>query len=158
MRCIYCNSPDSKVLDSRPVEDGNGIRRRRECIVCKKRFTTYEKSEQAPIIVIKKNGKRDLFDKDKLLRGILKSCQKTNVGFEAIEKMVDEIERDLHNVGEKEIKSDLIGQMVMNHLQQLDPVAYVRFASVYREFKDVETFREEIESLLNTKNKKNSRS
>lgn len=158
MRCIYCNSPDSKVLDSRPVEDGNGIRRRRECIVCKKRFTTYEKAEQAPIIVIKKNGKRDLFDKEKLLRGILKSCQKTNVGFEAIEKMVDEIERDLHNVGEKEIKSELIGQMVMNHLQKLDPVAYVRFASVYREFKDVETFREEIESLLNTKNKKNSRS
>ncbi len=158
MRCIYCNSPDSKVLDSRPVEDGNGIRRRRECIVCKKRFTTYEKAEQAPIIVIKKNSKRDLFDKDKLLRGILKSCQKTNVGFEAIEKMVDEIERDLHNVGEKEIKSELIGQMVMNHLQKLDPVAYVRFASVYREFKDVETFREEIESLLNTKNKKNSRS
>ncbi|MPM97705.1 Transcriptional repressor NrdR [bioreactor metagenome] len=158
MRCIYCNSPDSKVLDSRPVEDGNGIRRRRECIVCKKRFTTYEKAEQAPIIVIKKNGKRDLFDKDKLLRGILKSCQKTNVGFEAIEKMVDEIERDLHNVGDKEIKSELIGQMVMNHLQKLDPVAYVRFASVYREFKDVETFREEIESLLNTKNKKNSRS
>lgn len=158
MRCIYCNSPDSKVLDSRPVEDGNGIRRRRECIVCKKRFTTYEKAEQAPIIVIKKNGKRDLFDKDKLLRGILKSCQKTNVGFDAIEKMVDEIERDLHNIGEKEIKSELIGQMVMNHLQKLDPVAYVRFASVYREFKDVETFREEIESLLNTKNKKNSRS
>ena len=158
MRCIYCNSPDSKVLDSRPVEDGNGIRRRRECIVCKKRFTTYEKAEQSPIIVIKKNGKRDLFDKEKLLRGILKSCQKTNVGFEAIEKMVDEIERDLHNVGEKEIKSELIGQMVMNHLEKLDPVAYVRFASVYREFKDVETFREEIESLLNTKNKKNSRS
>lgn len=158
MRCIYCNSPDSKVLDSRPVEDGNGIRRRRECIVCKKRFTTYEKAEQAPIIVIKKNGKRDLFDKDKLLRGILKSCQKTNVGFDAIEKMVDEIERDLHNVGEKEIKSELIGQLVMNYLQKLDPVAYVRFASVYREFKDVETFREEIESLLNTKNKKNSRS
>lgn len=158
MRCIYCNSPDSKVLDSRPVEDGNGIRRRRECTVCKKRFTTYEKAEQAPIIVIKKNGNRDLFDKDKLLRGILKSCQKTNVGFEAIEKMVDEIDRDLHNVGEKEIKSELIGQMVMNHLQKLDPVAYVRFASVYREFKDVETFREEIESLLNTKNKKNSRS
>jgi len=154
MRCIYCNSPDSKVLDSRPVEDGNGIRRRRECIVCKKRFTTYEKSEQAPIIVIKKNGKRDLFDKDKLLRGILKSCQKTNVSFELIEKMVDEIERDLHNVGEKEIKSDLIGQMVMSHLQKLDPVAYVRFASVYREFKDVETFREEIESLLKTNNKK----
>lgn len=158
MRCIYCNSPDSKVLDSRPVEDGNGIRRRRECIVCKKRFTTYEKAEQAPIIVIKKNGKRDLFDKDKLFRGILKSCQKTNVGFEAIEKMVDEIERDLHNVGEKEIKSELIGQMVMDHLQKLDPVAYVRFASVYREFKDVETFREEIESLLNNKNKKNGRS
>lgn len=154
MRCIYCNSPDSKVLDSRPVEDGNGIRRRRECIVCKKRFTTYEKAEQAPIIVIKKNGKRDLFDKDKLLRGIIKSCQKTNVSFDAIEKMVDEIERDLHSVGEKEIKSELIGQMVMNHLQKLDPVAYVRFASVYREFKDVETFREEIESLLNTKNKK----
>ena len=156
MRCIYCNSPDSKVLDSRPIEDGNGIRRRRECIVCRKRFTTYEKAEQTPLIVIKKNGNRALFDKEKLLKGILKSCQKTNVSFDTIEAMVDEIEKDLLSSGDKEITSELIGQMVMTHLQQIDPVAYVRFASVYREFKDVETFRKEIESILDTKNKKNN--
>lgn len=158
MRCIYCNSPDSKVLDSRPIDEGAGIRRRRECIVCKKRFNTFERAEKTPLIVIKKNNRRDLFDKEKLLKGILRSCQKTNVSFEVIEAMVDEIEKDLLNSGEKEIKSDLIGQMVMNHLQKVDPVAYVRFASVYREFKDVETFRKEIESILDTKNKKNSRS
>lgn len=158
MRCVYCNSPDSKVLDSRPIEDGNGIRRRRECIVCKKRFNTYEKAEIMPLIVIKKNEKRDLFDKEKLLKGILKSCQKTNVGFEAMEQMVDEIEKELLNRGEREVSSELIGEMVMDQLQRIDPVAYVRFASVYREFRDVETFRKEIESLLDSKNKKNSRS
>ena len=158
MRCIFCNSPDSKVLDSRPIEDGYVIRRRRECIVCKKRFTTYEKAEETSIIVVKKNGRRDLFDKDKLLKGILRACQKTSVTLETVEEIVNEIERELLNSGNKEVKSELIGELVMNHLQKVNPVAYVRFASVYREFKDVETFRKEIDSLLKIKKNNNSRS
>ncbi len=158
MRCIFCNSPDSKVLDSRHIEDGNAIKRRRECIVCKKRFTTYEKAEETSIIIVKKNGRRDLFDKDKLLKGILKACQKTKVTMEQAEDMVNEIERQLLNNGSKEVKSELIGQLVMDQLQKVDPVAYVRFASVYREFKDVETFRKEIDSLLKTKKNDDSRS
>ena len=158
MRCIFCNSPDSKVLDSRHIEDGNAIKRRRECIVCKKRFTTYEKAEETSIIIVKKNGRRDLFDKDKLLKGILKACQKTKVTMEQAEDMVNEIERQLLNNGSKEFKSELIGQLVMDQLQKVDPVAYVRFASVYREFKDVETFRKEIDSLLKTKKNDYSRS
>lgn len=158
MRCIFCNSPDSKVLDSRHIEDGNAIKRRRECIVCKKRFTTYEKAEETSIIIVKKNGRRDLFDKDKLLKGILKACQKTKVTMEQAEDMVNEIERQLLNNGSKEFKSELIGQLVMDQLQKVDPVAYVRFASVYREFKDVETFRKEIDSLLKTKKNDDSRS
>ncbi|MCI0502116.1 MAG: transcriptional regulator NrdR [Fusobacteria bacterium] len=158
MRCIFCNSPDSKVLDSRHIEDGNAIKRRRECIVCKKRFTTYEKAEETSIIIVKKNGRRDLFDKDKLLKGILKASQKTKVTMEQAEDMVNEIERQLLNNGSKEVKSELIGQLVMDQLQKVDPVAYVRFASVYREFKDVETFRKEIDSLLKTKKNDDSRS
>lgn len=158
MRCIYCNSPDSKVLDSRPIEDGYVIRRRRECIVCKKRFTTYEKAEKISLIVVKKDGKRDLFDKDKLLKGILNACQKTSVTLEEVEQIVNEIERELLNAGEKEVKSELIGELVMNHLEKINPVAYVRFASVYREFKDVETFRKEIDSILKTKKNNSSRS
>lgn len=154
MRCIYCNSPDSKVLDSRPVDEGSGIRRRRECVVCKRRFNTYERAEMTPLIVIKKNRSRDLFDKEKLLKGILRACQKTDVTFEAIERMADDIEKELLTRGEKEVPSELIGELVMNQLQQVDPVAYVRFASVYREFKDVETFRKEIESNLKTKKQK----
>ena len=158
MRCIFCNSFDLKVLDSRHIEDGNAIKRRRECIVCKKRFTTYEKAEETSIIIVKKNGRRDLFDKDKLLKGILKACQKTKVTMEQAEDMVNEIERQLLNNGSKEFKSELIGQLVMDQLQKVDPVAYVRFASVYREFKDVETFRKEIDSLLKTKKNDDSRS
>ena len=140
MRCIFCNSPDSKVLDSRPIEDGYVIRRRRECIVCKKRFTTYEKAEETSLIVVKKNGKRDLFDKDKLLKGILRACQKTSVTLDAVEEIVNEIEKELLNSGDKEVKSELIGELVMNHLQKVNPVAYVRFASVYRQFRDINTF------------------
>ena len=153
MRCIYCNSPDSKVLDSRPVDEGSGIRRRRECIVCKRRFNTYERAEKTPLIVIKKNRRRDLFDKEKLLKGILRACQKTDVSFEAIEKMADDIEKELMTRGEKEIPSELIGELVMNQLQQIDPVAYVRFASVYREFKDVNTFFDELRKAVEKKKK-----
>lgn len=152
MRCVFCGSLDSKVLDSRPAEDGYAIRRRRECIECKKRFTTYEKVEQMPLVVVKKNGERDLFDRDKLLKGLLKACEKTNVSYDTIEIIAAEIERDLLSGTEKEISSQLIGEKVMDALQSVDPVAYVRFASVYREFKDVETFMNEIETLL--KNKK----
>ena len=148
MRCIFCNSPDSKVLDSRPIEDGYVIRRRRECIVCKKRFTTYEKAEETSLIVVKKNGKRDLFDKDKLLKGILRACQKTSVTLDTVEEIVNEIEKELLNSGDKEVKSELIGELVMNHLQKVNPVAYVRFASVYREFKDVNTFMDELKKIL----------
>ena len=158
MRCIFCNSPDSKVLDSRPIEDGYVIRRRRECIVCKKRFTTYEKAEETSLIVVKKNGKRDLFDKDKLLKGILRACQKTSVTLDTVEEIVNEIEKELLNSGDKEVKSELIGELVMNHLQKVNPVAYVRFASVYREFKDVETFRKELDTLLTNKKNNSSRS
>ncbi|AMP20178.1 transcriptional regulator NrdR [endosymbiont 'TC1' of Trimyema compressum] len=160
MRCVFCGSLDSKVLDSRPADDGYAIRRRRECIECKKRFTTYEKIEQMPLVVVKKNGERDLFDREKLVKGLLKACEKTNVSYDTIETIVAEIERDLLSGTEKEISSQLIGEKVMDALQSVDPVAYVRFASVYREFKDVETFMNEIETLLkNTKNDSiNSRS
>ena len=152
MRCVFCGSLDSKVLDSRPAEDGYAIRRRRECIECKKRFTTYEKIEQMPLVVVKKNGERDLFEREKLVKGLLKACEKTNVSYDTIETIAAEIERDLLSGTEKEISSQLIGEKVMDALQSVDPVAYVRFASVYREFKDVETFMNEIETLLkNTK-------
>lgn len=148
MRCVFCGSLDSKVLDSRPADDGYAIRRRRECIECKKRFTTYEKIEQMPLVVVKKNGERDLFDREKLIKGVLKACEKTNVSYDIIETITAKIERDLLSRTEKEISSQLIGQKVMDALQSVDPVAYVRFASVYREFKDVETFMNEIEMLL----------
>ena len=160
MRCVFCGSLDSKVLDSRPADNGYAIRRRRECIECKKRFTTYEKIEQMPLVVVKKNGERDLFDREKLVKGLFKACEKTNVPYDTIETIAAEIERDLLSETEKEISSQLIGEKVMDALQSVDPVAYVRFASVYREFKDVETFMNEIETLLkNTKNDSiNSRS
>ena len=161
MRCVFCGSLDSKVLDSRPADDGYAIRRRRECIECKKRFTTYEKNEEVPLVVVKKNGERDLFDQEKLIKGLLKACEKTNVSYSTIENIVIKIERDLLNETEKEVSSQLIGKKVMDALQLVNPVAYVRFASVYREFKDVETFMNEIEMLLkNTKNNsfKNGRS
>lgn len=151
MRCIYCGGNDSKVLDSRPSEDGFAIRRRRECTTCKKRFTTYEKIEENTLVIVKKDNTRDLFDRDKIVRGIVKACEKTSVSYETAEAIALEIEKDLLNAGVKEVKSELIGERVMEALQKVDEVAYVRFASVYREFKDVETFMAEIQSLLKTK-------
>lgn len=148
MKCPYCSFTDSKVVDSRPTDEGQSIRRRRECIECKKRFTTYEKIEEVPIIVVKKNGNRESYDRNKILNGIIKSCEKRPVSIKDIEKIVDEIEIELSNSLEKEITSVTIGEMVMNKLKDVDEVAYVRFASVYRQFKDLNTFMSELKKLL----------
>lgn len=148
MRCPFCENPDTRVIDSRPTEEGHAIRRRRECDSCSKRFTTYEKVEEMNFMVIKKDGSREPFDRNKVLNGIIKACEKRPVAITDIEKIVDDIERGLNNMMEKEVESKLIGEVIMEHLKNLDEVAYVRFASVYRQFKDVNTFIAEIEKLL----------
>lgn len=148
MRCPFCENPDTRVIDSRPTEEGHAIRRRRECDSCSKRFTTYEKVEEMIFMVIKKDGSREAFDRKKVMNGIIKACEKRPVSIASIEKIVDEIERGLNNMMEKEVESKLIGEVIMEHLKALDEVAYVRFASVYRQFKDVNTFVAEIEKLL----------
>lgn len=148
MRCPFCNAQDSSVLDSRPAEDGLSIRRRRECKVCKKRFTTYEKYETMPLFVIKKDGNREPFDRQKLEKGILSSCNKRPVPADKIGQMVDDIEMKLSATDKKEIPSSFIGELVMEGLKGLDEVAYIRFASVYRDFKDVSTFVEEVSKIL----------
>ncbi|NLX60968.1 MAG: transcriptional regulator NrdR [Tissierellia bacterium] len=151
MNCPFCNYHETKVVDSRPTDEGQAIRRRRECLRCLKRFTTYEKMEKTPLIVIKKDGNRQLYDRNKILNGILKACEKRPVPLTKIEELVDEIEKDLYNSMEKEVTSEMIGQMVMNKLKEVDEVSYVRFASVYRQFKDINTFMEELKKLLNEK-------
>ena len=148
MRCPYCEHSESKVIDSRESKNGLLIRRRRECLACKKRFTTYEKIEEIPYMVIKKDGSRQPFDSQKLLRGLVKACEKRPVPLAKLEEIVEEIESKVQNGPEKEMKASKIGQFVMKRLKALDKVAYVRFASVYREFKDVLEFKEELESLL----------
>lgn len=148
MRCPFCENIDTRVIDSRPTEEGHAIRRRRECDNCNKRFTTYEKVEEMMFMVIKKDGSREAFDRNKVLNGIIKACEKRPVSMASIEKIVDDIERGLNNMMEKEVESHLIGEVIMEHLKELDEVAYVRFASVYRQFKDVNTFIAEIEKLL----------
>lgn len=148
MKCPYCNADDTKVIDSRPAEENNAIRRRRQCQACHKRFTTYEKVESIPIIVIKKGNIREQYDRGKIESGILRSCHKRPVSYEQIISTVDSIENSIFNMEEKEISSDIIGELVMEKLKDLDQVAYVRFASVYREFKDVNTFMDEIGKLL----------
>lgn len=153
MRCPYCEYFESKVIDSRPTDEGQAIRRRRECIKCGKRFTTYEKIEEVPIIIVKKGGNRQVYDRNKLLNGILKACEKRPVSIGTIEKIVDDIERNLSNTLEKEITSVEIGEMVMNKLKNVDEVAYVRFASVYRQFKDVNSFMEELKKILDENGK-----
>lgn len=153
MRCPFCDNEDTKVIDSRPIDDGKAIRRRRECEKCVKRFTTYEKVETTIIMIIKKDGSRQAFDRDKLMNGIIKACEKRPVALADIERVVDSIERGLNNMMEKEVKSTFIGELVMEQLKDLDEVAYVRFASVYRSFKDVNTFIKEIEALVGKKNK-----
>ncbi len=144
MKCPACGCADSKVIDSRPIEEGNSIRRRRECLGCQRRFTTFETVETSPIIVMKKNGSKELFDRNKLLSGLLKACEKRPVNAEEI---VDDIENEIHNSLTNEITTTEIGELVMKHLKQRDEVAYVRFASVYREFKDIETFLKELKQL-----------
>ncbi|SES64911.1 transcriptional repressor NrdR [Natronincola peptidivorans] len=151
MNCPFCSHYESKVVDSRPTDEGQSIRRRRECISCTKRFTTYEKIEEIPLIIIKKSGNREPFNRNKILNGILKSCEKRPVALKDIENIVNEIEKQLYNSMEKEIKTELIGELIMDHIKKLDEVAYVRFASVYREFKDINTFMGELRKLLKEK-------
>lgn len=153
MRCPYCENEDSKVIDSRHTEDGRAIRRRRECESCGRRFTTYEKVEEVILMVIKRDGRREAFDRAKLLNGIIRACEKRPVSLAEMEKIVEEIERGLNNMMEKEVDSTFIGELVMERLQVLDEVAYVRFASVYRQFTDINTFVSEIEKLLTNKRK-----
>ena len=148
MKCPFCEHTESKVVDSRPTDEGVSIRRRRECLKCEKRFTTYEIIESIPIVIIKKDGKRQVYDRQKLLNGILRACEKTEVSFSQINDMVNEIEATLYNSMDREIPSKQIGEMVMDRLKYIDDIAYVRFASVYREFKDVNTFLDELNSLL----------
>ena len=148
MKCPFCNTPDTKVIDSRPAEDNSSIRRRRQCIKCNKRFTTYEKLETLPLMVIKKDNTREAYDRSKIEAGIIRSCHKRPVSSRQIEEIVNEIENKVFNMEEREIPTTVIGEMVMDKLKELDEVAYVRFASVYREFKDVDSFMNEISSLL----------
>ena len=151
MKCPYCGCEDSKVIDSRPTDEGERIRRRRECTKCGKRFTTYEIIETVPLIVVKKDGTRESVDRVKLFNGLLRACEKRPVPVEVIEKAVTDIESQLQNSLEKEITSGKIGELAMEKLKDIDEVAYVRFASVYRQFKDVSTFVDEVTKLLNEK-------
>lgn len=158
MRCPFCIHPDSKVQDTRPADEGAVIRRRRECLGCGRRFTTYERVEVLPLVVVKKNGQREVFSRDKLLMGIIKSCEKRPVEVAQIEEMVQEIEKELYNTMEREVSSHVIGELVMERLRLLDEVAYVRFASVYREFKDVQSFLQELQELLQQNRKEEGES
>lgn len=148
MKCPYCEYEESKVIDSRPTDEGEAIRRRRECLQCQKRFTTYEKIENIPLMVVKKDKSRQMFDREKLLNGIMRACEKRPVATKDMEGIVNEIEIASQNLLEREITSAQIGEMVMERLKKLDEVAYVRFASVYRQFKDISTFMEELNKLL----------
>ncbi len=148
MKCPFCGEIDNKVIDSRLSKDGGAIRRRRECIACTRRFTTYEHIEDIPVMIIKKDGRREEFSREKVRTGLQKACEKRNISMHVIEEFLDELERDLRETGEKEIPSNVIGEKVMAKLNEIDGVAYVRFASVYREFKDVNDFVAELKSLL----------
>ena len=151
MKCRFCAGTDSKVIDSRPTEDGSAIRRRRECINCGKRFTTYEKIEEIPVMVVKRDGRRESFDSEKIRSGIRKACQKRPISADEQDKLVDDITREVFNTLKSEISTRDIGEIVMKNLKQVDEVAYVRFASVYREFKDTQTFMQELQRLLDEK-------
>ena len=148
MKCPYCNHPDTRVIDSRPAEDGSAIRRRRSCDECGKRFTTYEKVETIPLIIIKKDNNREQYNRSKIERGIIRACYKRPVSAEAIQKAVERIEIKIFNLEAKEVSSTDVGEIVMDELKELDEVVYVRFASVYREFKDVNTFMDEIKKMM----------
>ena len=148
MKCPFCNYEESKVIDSRPTDEGQRIRRRRECLQCAKRFTTYEIIESLPIIVIKKDKSRETFNRDKLMTGLLRACDKRPVSFDTLDNMIDEIEVNIQNSLDREVSSERIGELVMDKLKKIDEVAYVRFASVYRQFKDINTFMNELNKLL----------
>ena len=148
MKCPYCGHHEDKVVDSRASSDGSSIRRRRECLKCGKRFTTYEQVEEQPLMVIKKDGRRERFDRHKALAGLVKACEKRPVSMEALEGLLDDLERELSQTFEREVPSREVGERVMKKLHSIDPVAYVRFASVYREFKDVEQFMQELKDIL----------
>ena len=148
MKCPYCGAIDSRVIDSRPTEDGEKIRRRRECLSCKKRFTTYEIVETVPLMVVKRDRSREAFDRQKLLNGMLRACEKRPVPFSQLEGIANEIEQALQNEMDREVPSARIGELVMDRLREVDEVAYVRFASVYRQFKDISTFMSELNKLL----------
>ena len=148
MRCPYCSYSESKVIDSRPAEEGTTIRRRRECLSCGKRFTTYEIIERLPLLVIKRDGSRQSFDRMKVIGGMVKACEKRPVPVDQIERVADEIEQELQSSLEREVSSEQIGEMIMDRLRDMDQVAYVRFASVYRQFKDINTFLDELNKLL----------
>ncbi len=152
MKCPFCSHENTRVIDSRPAEDNNSIRRRRVCDECGKRFTTYEKIETIPLIIIKKDNNREAYDRAKIEAGVLRACHKRPVSAQQITTLVDEVENEIFNREEREIPSGTIGELVMNKLKDLDAVAYVRFASVYREFKDVNTFMDELKRVLNDKN------
>ena len=152
MKCPFCSHENTRVIDSRPAEDNNSSRRRRVCDECGKRFTTYEKIETIPLIIIKKDNNREAYDRAKIEAGVLRACHKRPVSAQQITTLVDEVENEIFNREEREIPSGTIGELVMNKLKDLDAVAYVRFASVYREFKDVNTFMDELKSVLNDKN------
>ena len=153
MKCPFCDNPDTKVIDSRPTEEGHAIRRRRGCDRCSKRFTTYEKVEETILMVVKKDGKREAFDRNKLLRGITRACEKRPVPVSEIEKLVQHVETSVCRQMEQEITSEQIGLLIMEGLKSLDEVAYIRFASVYRQFKDVQSFMEELQQLLDAQKK-----
>ena len=151
MKCPFCGYSESKVIDSRPADEGASIRRRRECLACSKRFTTYETVESLPMVVVKKDGSRQSFDRRKVLGGMIRACEKRPVPLAELEKISEEIEQDLQNSMEREVSTEIIGEKVMDRLRSVDQVAYVRFASVYRQFKDIDTFMAELNKLLSEK-------
>ena len=151
MKCPFCFYEESKVIDSRPTDEGERIRRRRECLNCGKRFTTYEIIETVPVIVIKRDKSRQVFDRSKILSGLLRACEKRPVSIETLEKIVDEMEFTLQNSPDREVPSERIGELAMEKLKDIDEVAYVRFASVYRQFQDIQTFMDELKSMMKTK-------
>ena len=154
MKCPYCDFDTSKVVDSRPIEEGNSIRRRRECENCKRRFTTYEKIAQVNVMVVKKDGAREFFDREKILKGIIRSCEKRPISIKQMENIVTDIEKEIVNMMQREISSEEIGNLVMDKLKDIDEVSYVRFASVYRQFKDVNSFLDELKNIIEEKSKK----
>ena len=151
MKCPYCGYAESKVIDSRPAEEGSTIRRRRECLACRKRFTTYETIESLPLVVIKRDGSRQTFDKAKLINGMVRACDKRKIPLPVLEQIADEIEQELQGALDREVTTEEVGEMVMRRLKNVDEVAYVRFASVYRQFKDIDTFMQELTKLLNNR-------